>query len=209
MIRKPDYYKTPLRTRRAITDFIVANTEQRHYDTPHLICFNVKAYHVDLDFNHLLALFCREEGDPLFAHDDQWRKAAKEVYQEVSNDLWDFALEDARSVFDDTDCYNHLWDGTPVNVAYSFEGRSGGWLSLNRFDGVSFTEEHDLAILLNCQSYRWLRRLYQLIVMLVHDLRSEAVESEIEHHAAFNLFENCCADIPRPDALQLKLAFAE
>ncbi len=206
-MRKPDYYQTPLRSRRDIVGFIVNATHQRD-SAP--FCFNVKVYGVNLEFEHLLDLYREYEGDPIFTHNDDWLKAAKEQFDESEEDLFDWGIEGARDLVTDSDCFNHLWDGTPVDVEYSFEGRSGGWLSLNRFDGVDFTTttDEDYDTLLMEQDYAWLRRLYQLIVMLKHDLRREAVQAEVEHHAAFDLFVNACASIPQPNERQLKLEFA-
>lgn len=211
MVRKPDYYKTPLRSREAIVDFCIDAARQRGYDhRPHPFCFNVKAWGTDLSFDHLLEIFRKDVDNYPWLGNEDWLQAAREKFEELDqNDLWEWGREGACGLVTDSDCYNHLWDGTPVDVEYSFEGRSGGWISLNSFDGVDFTNRDygDIRELLLEQDYAWLRRFYQLIVMLKHDFTTEAAVSEIEHHAAFCFVENCCHGIPKPDARQLRLPF--
>lgn len=215
MVKKPQYYNVPLRSRAAIVKWIIDHTEQRHYDGhPHPFCFNVKCYHVDFELEHLLQLYREYEGNAKGFDDPDWQAAIKERYAEVSDNLWEYAVEDCRRNFvggddgqPDNDGWNMLWDGTPVNTQFSFEGRSGGWLSLNRFQSFDFTERHsDIEdILVYDMPYQTLRHLYQFIVMLVHDVSRANVKKELEHQAAFNFFANCCADIPVPSEAQLLL----
>lgn len=212
MTTKPDYYRTPLRSREAIVEWIIQNTKQRMYDhRPHPFCFNVKCYRVNLDFEHLLGIYRNMEGDPPFTHFAEWLEPVKARYEEVKDDLFTWGVEDARRLFTDSDGFNSLWDGTNVKAEYSFEGRNGGWLSLNNFDGEDFTTRDggydDLRECLNGQDYAWLRRLYQLIVMLKHAV-SKAQE-EVETQAAFNFFANACAGISQPDTTQRLLPFME
>ena len=75
-MRKPDYYKTPLRTRQEIMRFIINATNQRSYHQPHPLCFNVKCHHVNLDFNHLLTLWNEYESNPIYTHNEEWLKSA-------------------------------------------------------------------------------------------------------------------------------------
>lgn len=205
-MRKPDYYQTPLRSRQEIVRFIVDSTHQRHYHEPHPLCFDVKVHNPNFQFEHLLNLYRQYEGDPIFTHNDDWLKAAKEQFDESEEDLFDWGIEGSREIITGSDCFNHLWDGTPVDVKYSFVGCNGGWLSLDCFDGVDFTKCDDPDTTLMEQEYAWLRRLYQLIVMLKHDLQSAT--PEVEFHAAFDLFVNACACIPQPNERQLKFEFA-
>lgn len=207
MPKKPDAYKTPLRKRVDIIAWIVANTHQRSYDRESCpFCFNVKVPSVNLDFDYLLKIY-REQMDGNEA--DEWLPEAHERWERhKENDLWDWALEDCRSVFDNTDCYNHLWDGTPLDVAYSFRGRSGGWLSLDRFQGHTFASRDsdypdDLAVM----SYKELRQLYSLIAMLKYDLRQDAIGKEMEYKAAWVLFVNVCSDLTDKKYPQRKFAF--
>ncbi len=45
-----------------------------------------------------------------------------------SDNLFDWGIEDAARLITDSDCYNHLFDGTKVEVDYAWMGRSGGYL---------------------------------------------------------------------------------
>lgn len=211
MPKKPDQYKTPLRTRKDISEFIIDQTHQRSYDhAPHPLCFNVKVRGCDLSFDHLLELWRNHEDDPLYTHNEDWLKAARERHEETSEEtLWEWGQEDACSHFTgDSDAYTHLFDGTKVDVAYSFEGRSGGWLSINRFEGFKLNDrDYHITSILEDMSFPTLRKLYQLVTMLKHDLRNPG--HEIEYQAAFNFFANACSDIPQPDSIQKTLEFAD
>lgn len=209
-MRKPKYYQTPLRSRDAIIAWIKENTADRYYDHENCpFCFNVKVYRVDFDFDHLLKIY-REQQDGN-KHDD-WLAEARQRWEEhKDNDLWEWAVENCREAFccgsDGTpnqDTYRTLWDGTELDVSYSFRGRSGGWLSLDRFQGWTLT---DFPEALTKMSYKELRQLYQLIVMLVHDLRREAIRAEIEYQAAWALFVNVCSDLTEKEYPQRKFAF--
>lgn len=205
-MKKPEVYQTPLKKRSDIIAFLEDATHQRHYDGHwHPLCFNVKIHTIDLSFDHLLKLWRENEGNPLYTHNEDWLKAAKEQYDESEESLFDWGIEDARRGFTDSDSYNHLWDGTKIDVEYSFEGRSGGWLSITKFDGykISQREKFDFTEM----EYPTLRKLYQLVIMLKHDLKNP--EKEVEWQAAFNFFANACCDIPQPNAIQKKLEFAE
>lgn len=202
---KPEYYKTPLKKRDDIAAFIILNTSQRHYHCSHPLCFNVKCHSYDLSFDNLLKRYQEQDGEKLHHKDEEWLKAAKERFEETGEDnLWEWGREQACEDFQGgSDMYNHLWDGTPVDVTYSFEGRCCGWLSINKFQGYNFCNGDQIAEM----EYSKLRQLYQLIVMLLHDTKNP--DEQIEFNAAFAFFANVASDIPEPDAIQLKLQFAE
>ena len=207
----PEYYKAPLRKREDMIRYIFDATDQRGYDWhPHPFCFNVKVYRIDLEFDHLLKLYVEYEGKHRGQTDPDWLKAVREKYDEVKDHLWEYGQEDAARQFLDDDGQKCLWDGTEFDVKYSFEGRSGGWLSVNKFEGYDFTDrDGDIEGILEEMPYRTLRIFYKLIVQLKHDLATENVRHEVEWQAAFNFFANCCAGIPEPEDAQLELAFSE
>lgn len=223
-MRKPDYYQTPLRSRKDITDWIISNTKRRcgglDYDGKnHMLCFNVKVNYVDFDFDHLLEIHRKHNDDPIYTHNDEWLAACRDKYTEVQENLWDRAIENARSCFLEMDAYRTLWDGTEVAVRYGFYGRSGGWLSITEFEGIPFAhgdmDDSDWRRIMEGKSneidysmdYRTLRKLYGLVVILKHYVNN--LRDELEYLAADILFELECDDIPRPDAVQPELAFAE
>lgn len=210
--RKPEYYQTPLRSRQDIIDFIIFSTHQRVYDhRPHPFCYNVKVYHVDFDFDHLLQIHREAEDDPIYTHNDEWLAGARAEYDDLKEgQLWEYAQEDACNQLLESDAFKCLYDGTQVDVRYSFEGRSGGWLSINRFEGHDFTEDDQhIKYVLQDMQFSTLRKLYVLVTMLNHDVRRDNVAKELEYQAAFNLFHNVCSDVPQPDNIQRKLSFAE
>ncbi len=188
-IKKPDYYKTPLKKKTDIAGYISDNTRNRAYQRDwHPFCFNVKIPSVNLDYDHLLQIY-----------QDNWGEA-REVSREVQNEneygsrMWDYVIERMRDDVKGTDMYNYLWNGTPIRAEYSFEGRCGGWLSINSFEGVDFNEwswyssEYRESNLLE-QDYSWLRKFYQLVVMLVHDTKSSNLKINFETYSAEYLFD--------------------
>lgn len=224
-MKKPAYYAAPLRGRTAIVDWIAANV-RAHADRSgrYAVCFDVKCYNADFSFDNLLGHWARSEGDPAYCKNDVWLAAARARHAETGVDrLREWGLEGARSHFvgaHRSDCYRMLWSGKALDVGYEFIGRQGGWLAIEQFAGVRLALSSDWsarAILDQLRAtgvdevlpYADLRDLYQLIVMLEHDLRPEAVRAEIEHCAAFDFFANVAADIPQPDFYQPSLPFPD
>lgn len=192
----------------------------RSSDGNWLFCFNVKAHWVDFTFENLVRRW-KEMGYGERAGDAHWLAEARTKLAELKpGDLWDWGVEGARRTFvsdrrdapegkPDDDGYSMLWDGTPIETRFAFMGRSGGWLVLTEFDGRLldcdsanyFGPGSDPALCFQDWSYRELRRLYQFIVMLAHDVDGTASEGAIEEHAAFDFFENVCRGIPTSEAL--------
>jgi hypothetical protein len=185
-----------------------------------LFCFNVKAHQVDLTFENLVKRW-REMGYGGRAADPHWVKEAREKFQELEpDDLLDLGVEGARRGFvssrrdvpegkPDDDGFSMLWNGTPVETRFAFMGRGGGWLVLTEFNGRLLDWESvnyfgpgsDPALCFEEWTYRDLRRLYQFLVMLAHDVSGTAPERAIEEHAAFDFFENICFGLPGSEAL--------
>ena len=155
---------------------------------------------------------------------------AEAKYEEVGDKLFDWGVEDAGRLVTDSDCYDHLYDGTEVEVEYAWMGSSGGYLGIGKFEGFDFSKDEDRDYwhevfrgnphrhgtsdwldwdrTYPTMDYPTLRKLYALIVMLSHDLTPEKASSEVEHHAAFSFIENVCSDIPRYDSIQRLLPLA-
>ena len=226
----PDYYRTPLRSRSDIADFLASvggyySTHGHHGRS--YFAFNVKCHGVDLDFGHLVQTY-RSAGyygdGETWLDNPEWLEQARSKYEAAERHLFDWGVEDASRMVTDSDCYTHLYDGTRVEVDYTWMGRSGGHLGIRRFYGFDFSEDegrdfwHEVFLgnphrvgtaewldwdrTFPTMGYPTLRRLYALVVMLKHDLTPEKASSEVEHHAAFRFVEGACADIPRYDSIQ-------
>lgn len=213
-MKKPKEYNTPLRSRKDIAAYIVDVTHQRYYHGHHPFCFNVKLYKLDLEFDHLWEVF--QANNELDTHHktDEWLKAAKERYEETKADqIYQWAVEECTDQFLERE--HHLVTGPEVKAEFSFEGRSNGWLSLNKFQGenfhrVSIEELKDYMLGKDPEhtmDFKTLRQLYQFIVQL--NVETKKVSEEVEYWAADTLFNNLCSDLPQPDRIQLKLDLKE
>jgi hypothetical protein len=193
----PGYYRAPLRSREAIVGFLL-----QHYDRFLSDCsplaWGVKAYGVDLSYEHLSTVHQADAGE--LGWGPEQRKAARALYAEYEEHLWDWGVAAARCGVSDCDSFKQLWDGTELDVAYEFAGRSGGWLLMLRFAGQDLSTLYsvDFASWLADLEVKTLRNFYRLVVQCEHDFRREAVEAEIEYQAAFCFFNNICDDL-RPE----------
>ena len=214
MAKKPDAYKMKARSRAGIVAEIVKLTEHRMcFNDPYYLCFNVKVYEsVDLSLPTLLNLWRNYEGDNLHTHNAEWLREVKEKFEEIGDQkLFDWGIEECRSSYigryhsgiPESDAVRTLWNGTELNVKYNFVGRSGGWLAIAEFEGLQLDRpQGDLENILNDTDFGTLQNLYQLVLQIKHDTRTEAILSEIAHQAAFQFFANACADITQPDTIQ-------
>jgi hypothetical protein len=230
----PDYYRTPLRSRQDIADYLASvggyystfGRQGRSY-----FSFNVKCHAARLDFDHLIETF-RNAGyygdGETWLDNPEWLVQARAKHEEVDRLLFDWGAEDAAHLFTDSACYNYLFEGTTVEVEYAWMGRSGGHLGIRRFYGFDFSNDEDRDFWQEVfrgnphrsgasdwldwdrtyptMSYQTLRKLYALVVMLRHDLTPEKASSEVKHHAAFQFVEGVCGEIPRYDSFQRLLA---
>ena len=192
------------RSRQAIKRHILELTE-RH---DHPFAFNVKVYETDLAFESLLGRWREYEGDPLYTHNPRWLKQAAERYQEHERHLFDWGVEGACSYFSDGpgSTYTMLWCGTAIDVEYGFTGRTGGWLYIARFEGHRLSDHYsDRDGWLQDLDWPTLKKFYQLVLMLSHDLSPERRRREVEHQAAFTFFANTCSDLITASEVQLDL----
>lgn len=221
----PAGYRTPLRSRRDIAAYLdgvggydsTYGREGRSY-----FAFNVKCGGADLGFEHLLAVY-RDGGyygdGETWLDNPEWLVQARPKYAEVEKYLFDWGVEAAAQQITESDGYTQLYDGTAVDVAYTWMGRSGGYVGIGDFEGFDFAKNTDRADWRavfrgnphrpgSAAAYDWghsypamdyatLRRLYALVVMLAHDLTPARAAAEVEHQAAFQFVEHACADIPR------------
>jgi hypothetical protein len=229
-MKKPGYYRTPLRSRKDIAAFL--ESIGGYYSTyghqgRSYFSFDVKCHGVRLDFEHLIKTY-RDTGyygdNETWLDNPEWLEHARAKHEEVERYLFDWWIEDAARLITDSDCYDHLFDGTKVEVEYTWMGRSGGYLGIRRFCAFDFSMDEkrnywqevfrgnpnrvgtaewlDWDRTYPTMDYPTLRKLYALVVMLSHDWTPEKASSEVEHQAAFSFIENMCNDIPRYDSIQ-------
>ena len=98
---KPDYYRTPLRSRSDIADHLASiggydsayGRQGRSY-----FAFNVKCHAARLDFERLIEVH-RNGGyygdDETWLDDPEWLEQAREKHREVERHLFDWGVEDA------------------------------------------------------------------------------------------------------------------
>ncbi len=233
---KPDYYRTPLRSRSDIAAYLASiggyySTYARQGRS--YFAFDVKCYQADLDFGHLIEVY-RNGGyygdGETWLDNPEWVNQAREKHEEVERHLFDWGVEDAARLISDSDCYTHLHDGTEVEVEYAWMGRSGGYIGIGQFEGFDFGKDEDRGFwhevfrgnphrsgtihrlhwdrTYPTMGYATLRKLYALVVMLAHDFTPEEASAEVEHHAAFRFIGSACVDISRYDSIQGHLPLA-
>ncbi len=204
--KHPAYYAVPLRSRKAIVEWLCSH--QSYYRNPPStnspLAWNVKAYGVDLNAEHLIAVYAKHVADYVWLDYPEWRLPAKAKYAEIKGNLLDWAIEAARDSVHSFDCYKSLWNGFSLDVEYGFVGRSGGWLVIWKYEGRDLTrmEKEDFREWLEEMRYTDLRHLYELVVQNDHDFRPEAVKDEIEFRAATEWIDVACDDIPKPTMTQ-------
>jgi hypothetical protein len=132
-VMKPDYHRTPLRSRSDIAAYLASiggYYSTYGHDGRSYFAFNVKCYNAKLDFERLIEVY-RNGGyygdGESWLDSPEWLHQARERHDEVERHLFDWGIEDACRLVTDSDCYTHLHDGSEVNVEYAWMGRSGGY----------------------------------------------------------------------------------
>jgi hypothetical protein len=202
-------YTYALKSRKAITEFLIDHENYyRSMSTCSPLAWNVKAYGVNLDFDHLVEVYRKSEGGDWLDF-PEWAIPAELVYNEYKDRLFDCAIESCRFTVQDSDAYTTLWSGKSVDVEYNFTGRSGGYVIIEKHNGTDLTRisRDEFPDYLDRMDFADLLDLYKLVVQNDRDFRREAVESEVEYQAAFTLIENLCGDVVRPAMTQLELAY--
>ena len=145
----PEAYSTPLIAKSDIAAYLLNRRGRYYRDYGHLLfVFNVKVYDPDLSFEHLLDLHAKSGYGEGKVNDPYW--VARQRHAETDqDDLYQMAIEDAGRLVTDSDCFNHLYDGTPVDVEFAFVGRSGGWIALTKFEGIELIDPDHLRDLFN------------------------------------------------------------
>lgn len=180
-------YSFPLKSRAAIADFLDRDGRCYHHKR-YRFCWDVKAYRADFDS----ATMRKRNPDLDPAFDDQWQ----EWIERNDNAFWDFCEDAARQITDGEWCSypgddQGDWD-------FSFAGRCGGWIVLEKWRGHNVTDatKEDF---LDLDQWPWkdLVAFYRGIVCADQDFTTVKAGQEVEHQAAFR--RECLEDDWRAD----------
>lgn len=185
-------YSFPLKSRRAIVDFLVNRDSRSYNHRRYAFAWDVKTHGARYDGDSLRSHI--EDLDP--ALDIEWAAKCDSDY-----DLfWEWAAEAARHVQDGA------WTSYPGTDQgaweFSFEGRSGGWLVLDKFEGIAVAgvysdpveaadskrHGYDIQGAENLDAWPWdrLQRFYRGIVCADSDFTPTKAAKELEYQAAFD-----------------------
>jgi hypothetical protein len=202
-------YTYPARSREAMAKYIATGCGREYWGDhkPYPLHYRVKAYSLDLTFEHLWDRFApehfpsdvREQGGTVL---ERYKIVCRHEYDGLSKDdssdtLWTWGVEEAWRSLNDGDTYRMLWSGAETyDVKFSLRGRSGGWLCIDYFEGYKLDVGADeLYNQLNNPeeiSFIKLRIFYMLARQWEVDFTGEKAASEIEYQAAFQFFVNVC-----------------
>lgn len=202
-MKKPAKYKYPLRSRAAILEWLKARKPYfGHYEF-YPLNWNVKAYGVNLDFDHLVKRF-QEWASPDIAPGGKYHEAylayARKKHAQLRDDeLWQWGTEEAWRSVENDDGRRMLWndEGPQVDIEFGLEGRSGGHLVVRKYDGFTFgrgRERYEWEQYLDELTWKDLWYLYRMVVTWDADFTQEAARDEIEYQAAFQFFVNHVGD---------------
>ncbi len=183
--KRPSYYSAPLKSRAAIVAWLLERADANPRKSYGLFCYNVKLHRLNTDFER--AWRNALEGGYLPCTSLRFKEACRALWDNGSSETaFEVGAQDAASNVVDDDGYRMLWDGDRAIAEWDIAGRSGGWLVLKSFDGVSLGEmdRHEFEAFMEPDgaSYNWLRNLYRFLVQCDHDFRRP--ESEVEYIAA-------------------------
>ena len=135
-------YTYPHRSREAKVSYICGIGGYYSRDGRFPIEFNVAAYGVDFDFEHIWKTYYEEMTPSELKHDPDactaYYRLARRLYEKHKDNLWEWGQEDACRSIDEDDTHRMLWDGTAVDVTLELHGRQGKHLVLSAFEGYSF-----------------------------------------------------------------------
>jgi hypothetical protein len=200
-MKTPKNYRAPLRSRQAITAWLLdrANNSRRNYAP---FVYDVKLRHLNTDFEHAAKL-ARDSGS-LPCDSERYLAECRALWDNGSSETaFECGTETACENVLEQDTNRMLWNGNKAVAEWEFAGRSGGWLVLKEFDGVTFSDalrHADLPEILAEQSCSWLRNLYRFLIQCDHDFRRP--ETEVEYQAAGWFFNNAVDRIKTDAELQ-------
>jgi len=169
-MRKP--YAFPLRSRAAMSAYILDRKAYHDHYTPFPFSWNVKAYHVDYD---------KPKGEPLDSSlDAEWSKLMRKNDSYYAN-----ALEDAQREYADGE-YTTYPGNDQGDWRFGFYGRSAGHLCLETWLGRKMHgRDFDLTEYVTELSFADVRTLYKALVCMDQDFTPHEANKNVEYHLNF------------------------
>lgn len=174
-------YNFDAKSRIAMVDYL-RNVGSRHYSgTRYPFAFDVKIGH--LIFNQPLTAGALEPHNPESVPFNAAWDSAFEKHAESDGFFYSVCEDMARQA---NDYCSYPGDDQGAFV-FSFEGRSGGWLCLIRWQGVDLLnlDFDDLLADKDFWPFERVRSLYRALVCLVHDTRPQALIAEYLAQVAY------------------------
>lgn len=195
-LRAPKQYRAPLRSRKAMIDYLLAGPGHCHGYDQYLFAFNVKVYDIDLDFDHLLRQYV-DDGQTSEAFDywignPEFLAKIRKEHARQENNLFDWGQEGAWETVENDEAYTSLWSGENVAVKYDRFGRSSGYIVITELEGKKFSGREGMdeyRYWLEAMGTHQLRKVYQFIVQCRADFTPAAAKEEIQIRAAVAFFE--------------------
>lgn len=189
MTKHKNPYTFPLKSRKAMAEYIASNGGYYGDRTQYALEFNVGAY-PDLDLDSLLKVSTDHETKP---GDPVWMDVCREVYKENTEALWNWGAEDARNSISDGDTYWMLWNGASAYAhKFVFAGRGGKHLCIEGFNGrnLCMAPEELAEEMMDKEawSYADVRLLYKMVRQWEQDFTSEKATKEVQYQAAWQFF---------------------
>lgn len=193
-------------TRRQLIEQLVGSCDHRggrNYNNKQwLFCFDVRLHGIKTDFDRLLQRHresaTTDDAALAASHIDACRRYYEKLEEQAREFLVENAVESAKAVYETQEAWTVPKLKRPVSLGFEFMGRSGGWLILTQFDGITLVDNHGW---LHEVSDNFLRRLYATVNMLRGYLADPCARVETE--MAFMLFYCLSADALETSATQL------
>ena len=219
MPNKKNPFKYPLRSRKDMIEYIVYKSRAGNFcyqnKTFYPLAWNVKSHDVPMDWESILkAMQENQSFNPtqIAAMKEKYVAEYGETKWDTTpeqdtnrSSLWDIGAESARWGLTDGDAYRTLWDGTELDVTWTFSGRSGGYASVEKYEGYDFSnmgsdqrfeewleerEDYYDEKSPYRRDFKFIRTLYKFVVEMDALLTSKAADESILYGIADFLVHN-------------------
>lgn len=196
-LKRPAKYRAPLKKKEDIVQHLLSRPSRQQWPYRpgiYLFCWDVKIRtsvykwsHFEKEIREVIEGYigARWLQDADFMAEAQLRfEAMSDADHHV---IYSWAIDDMQSLVLDGDCYKTLWSGQNLEPAWTFSGRSGGWLCLEGLWGCKFNnwDLWDYECWLREMDYQQLVKTYQFMVQCDADFTQEVIDSEFRSQMAF------------------------